>query len=78
MNNTFCDCKVRAISFTYSVKASYFMKIMKKVYAHRAFEFLGPDCKIFFLGEKKKKYVQILLFVFWTTACQSPDAVPLF
>lgn len=30
------------------------MKIMKKVYAHRAFEFLGPDCKIFFLGKKKR------------------------
>ena len=30
------------------------MKIMRKVYAHTAFEFLAPDCKTFFSWGKKK------------------------
>lgn len=51
MDNEFCDWKVRTRFLQHSAKASRFMKIMRKVNAYTAFEFLAPDCKTTLLGK---------------------------
>lgn len=53
MDNEFCDCKVRARSFTIQGKSTIFYEDYEKRLAHTAFEFLAPDCKTFFSWKKK-------------------------